>query len=407
MAGTVHGLVNKKFPRYSSAADENAIHIFACVAHFFDHLTTVGGGNIMTRVASNYGGGTGFDFPGGASPIGYNKVMGSWRMNTSTLRPGGGSAMGEVYIHLAAGPTAGTTGWDILGTGGDVTNDGEVMMAMAFREDGGNPSLVQNSGGTTPPSNDGLDKFPSSGPIWTAGASTVHVFPRANNPGGTYNGDKQMMATFSGATNNSAMNIVDAFFHGFADDDNWVFFITSYLGLATNSEPLKYQAICFGLGDLQPNCEGPGLDPYTSYWWMEYDMPFSRGSTYGDTAGAAANQGGLKTPRGQISDLLVSVFHTGLDQIRSPNPYSTGDLIFEEQAAYIYNSRAWLGYAHEPGGTDFWRFIYGVPNEAYDATNKRASFGSPTLLQEKITAPWPDSIGEVPGATRTYDGVAF
>lgn len=407
MAGTVHGVVNKTFPRYALTADENAIHIFACVAHFFDHLGTAGGGNIMTRVASNYGGGTGYDFPGGSNPIGYNKVMGSWKMNTSTLRPGGGSALGEVYIHLAAGPTAGTAGWGIVGTSGDTLNDGEVMMSMAFREDGGNPSLVQNSGGSTPPNNNGSDKFPSSGSIWTAGASTVHVFPRCNNPGGSYNTNKQMMATLSGGSNYATINILEGYFHGFADDDNWIFFITSHPGLVASSEPLKYQAICFGLGELQPNCEGPGLDPYTSYWWMEHDMPFSRGGSYGDSAGTASNQGGLKVPRGQISDMYANVWQVGLDQVRSPNPYSTGGLIREEQGIALHNSSAWVGYGHEPGGDDFWRIIYGVPNEALDATNKRAVFGNPTLLNEKITVSWPDTIGEVPGATRTPDGVAF
>ena len=399
MAGTVHGLVNKMIPRYSATADENANHIFAAIAHFFDHLCTVGGGNIMTRVASNYGGGTGFDFPGGTYPIGYNKTLGVWKMNTSTLRPGGGSAMGEVYICMIAGPTAGTTGWSVIGTNGDASNDGELMVAMAFREDGGNPwnGTVNNNGLDTP----GL-------PLWTAGGSTVHVFPRCNNPGGNYATNKNLLITTTGASLNCYnANIVNGYFHGFADDDNWIFFMTDYHGWYDYTEPLHYQPFCFGMGDLQANCKGPGDDPYFSYFFMNFEMPFGRGAVLGDTTGAAGDQGGVKAPRGGIIGFQASVFTAGLDQVRSPNPYSNGGLIYDEKAIEVYSEDAWLGYGHEPSGTDFWRIAYGMPNESLDTVNERAAFGHNTTLSEKITVPWPSTIGEAPGATRTYDGVAF
>lgn len=402
MGGTVHGMVNKKFPRYGDHRYENSNHVFACVAQLFDHLCTVGGGSIMTRVASNYGGGTGFDFPGGSNPIGYNKVMGLWKMNTSTLRPGGGSALGEVYIFLVA-TGDGTSGnylstWGLRSNSNDQNGSGKCCMQIVFREDGATPW----TGGTA---NTGTDA-PGTSPLWDAGASTLHVvLPRCCNPGGSYDTEKDLVANLAGTGNFYDFGILEGYFHGFADDDNFAFFFTNDASL--DAEPLNYAAVVFGLGDLQPNAEGPGADPYCCYAWIDVALSFSRGNGYGDTTGAAADQGGLKTPRGQIGSLQASTFATGLDQNRSPNRYSTAQLVYDEYAVQLYNGSGWIGYGHEPGGSDFWRFIYGVPNEALDATNERAAFCSTALLSEKITVPWPSTIGEAPGATRTEAGVTF
>jgi hypothetical protein len=405
MGGTVHGVVNKTFPRYAQSEDRNALHVFACIAQFFDHLCTAGGGNIMTRLASNYAGGTGFDYPGGSNPIGYVRALGLWKMNTSTLRPGGGSALGEVYI-LLTGHDENVGTWNIVGTGGDTSCDGEVMISMAFREDGGNPSLVEGSGGGAP-NDDGLDVLPSSGPIWDAGASTVHVFPRTNNPGGSYDTNKNLLAALPGNGDYAVMNILDGYFQGFADDDNWIFFLTSDIAMQ-DGEPKNYQVVGFGLGDLQPNAEGEGSDPYNCYMFMRYHTAFPRGSLFGDSSGSDQDQGGVKGPNTQVIGVYFDKFAAGLTEASSPNPWSAGAVVYDEFAVQLYdNSTAWLGYAHEPGGTDFWRFIYGVPNEALDATNERAAFGPNSTLSEKITVPWPSSIGEAPGATRTEAGVTF
>jgi hypothetical protein len=401
MGGTVHGMVNKKIPVYANNNHKNGAAVFACIAQFFDHLCTVGGGNIMTRVASNYGGGTGFDYPGGANPIGYNLTMGLWKMNTSTLRPGGGSALGEVYIFMVTTDQSSSSQyisyWGLRMNNGEQYGGSRVGLQIVFREDGGDPwNSTEN--------NDGLD-VPGS-PLWTAGGSTLHVvLPRSCNPGGAYDSGKNQLANLGGTGAWYEWTILDCYFHGVADDDNFVLFVTRES--AATSEPLDYAACVFGLGDLQPNAEGPGADPYCCYAWIDSSLSFSRGSVYGDTTGASGDQGGLKTPRGQIAELQASVFTAGLDQYRAPNRYSTGALIYDELAVSLYNANGWIGYGHEPGGSDFWRLIYGVPNESLDATNERAAFCSTATLSEKITVPWPGTIGEAPGATRTYAGVTF
>jgi len=400
MAGTVHGMVNKTFPRIADSNYSNCVHTFAAFAQFFDHLSTPAGGSIMTRISSHYGGGTGFDYPGGANPVGYTAPMGVWKMNTSTQRPGGGSAIGEVYIFIAAFTIATSEpqdfGLTIAGSGNAV---GKAGMQIAFAEDGSNPwkGGVANVGGDRP-----ADPL-----VWDAGASTLHmILPRSCAPGGVASTNRDNMAQI---VNNMAFDILEGYFHGFADDDNFIVFFSGYQAVQEDDDPREYSALCFGLGELQPNC---GVDPYFCYSWVEggdvNGMPFARGQTHGDSAGTNRERnGGMKSPRGDVHTAIYSVFHTGLDETRSPNEYSSNGLIREEQATYCYTAAAWLGYGHEPSGTDFWRIIYGVPNEALDATNKRAAFGIVSLLTEKVTVAWPDSIGEAPGATRTPAGVAF
>jgi hypothetical protein len=395
MGGTVHGVVNKTWPRYGSSADENAMHLFAAIAQFFDHLCTVGGGSIMTRIASNYGGGSGFDYPGGSNPIGYNQVLGVWKMNTSTLRPGGGSALGEVYILLSACGTANDV-WGLTASGTDTGWDGEVVISMAFREDGGNPW-----NGTS--NNNGLDT-PVVGNPWTDGGSTLHVFSRPNAPGGSYSSGKNFVSSLCRINNMYTMTITEGFFHGVADDDNWIFFYTGFDGMTT-TEPKWYGAVCFGLGDLQPNC---GSDPYNCYLWIDPAMPFSRNSDFGDPSGTSSNQGGAKCPRSQVHPVRFDAFaDSALSQDRQPNNYSPASAVYDELALFTYTDTSWYGYAHEPGGSDFWRVLYGVPNESLDATNERAALGTQATLQDKLTIPWPSTVGEAPGATRTPAGVAF
>jgi len=404
MGGTVHGVVNKTTPRYSSSAvAANVANVFASFAQFFDHLSTPAGGSIMTRIASNYGdGGSGFDYVGGAAPVGIgasSKLLGVWEMNTSTLRPGGGSALGKVYFMLVASPGSNATAyfnnWSLF-VNTDQYGQGKVGLQIAFREDGLSPWTggVANLGGDTP-----------GNPPWTdGGVSTLHlILPRCCNPGGAYGGSMDNMAEL-GRIYFGDLDITEGYFHGFADDDNIAVFFTSSDGWNVSDDPRDFAAFYFGLGELQPNC---GADPYFCYSWVDVALGFSRGSTYGDTAGSADNQGGLKPPGTTVGGLIVSTPFYGLDQNRSPNPYSVGGLVSEEQGTQIISWDAWLGYGHEPGGSDFWRIIYGVPNEALDATNKRIALGNTSLLNEKITMPWPDTIGEAPGATRTNDGVKF
>lgn len=404
MAGTLHGVVNKRIPRVADNSYNNSAHYLAAVAQFFNHLCTPAGGSYMTRVASNWGGGSGWDYVGGSTPIGtsyHNKALGVWKLNTSTLRPGGGSALGEVYFFLVAS-IGNSTGarfdeWSLYNAA-DIYGYGEVGIQVAFNEDGSNPWAGDSD-------DDGTDLPRTTGGPWDPGTSTCHVvIPRSCNSGGSHATNRDNMAALCDPDFYD-FEINHAYFHGIADADNVAFLYTSSYGLETSDDPRDMGMFFFGLGELQPNC---GSDPYFCWAFTDAQLGLSRGATYGDNAGSQLDyNGGAKQPRSSVSQLQFSLWHAGMDQNRSPNPYSSTGLIREEQGFQLYNYYSWLGYGHEPSGNDFIRFVYGVPHESYDPVNKRAAFGNLSLLSEKCTLPWPDSIGEVPGATRTDDGVYF
>lgn len=272
MAGTVHGVVNKTWPRFADNSYYNAPHVVACFAQFFDHLSTPAGGSIMSKVACHYGGGTGWDYPGGSTPVGYNAPMGVWKMNTSTLRPGGGSALGEIYIFIACfGPDANHEARDFGGgltVNSDIYANCRMGLQVAFREDGGDPWAESGGGelltGTDRPGD----------PPFAAGASTIHfLMPYACNPGGSYTNGKRMhnMGGNNGDWYDAA--ILEGYFHGVADDDNIVCIYTQADQM--DSEPKDYQALVIGIGELKPLC---GSDPYFSYCWHDGGLPFNRGS---------------------------------------------------------------------------------------------------------------------------------
>ena len=155
--------------------EHNQEHYVAWV-NFFRHCETNG---LCTVVASQYGsGGTGEDFHDQANPAGENAfTYAEW--DAGTLRFG-------VLVQWADASNFGSSpGNPALLS--DTTFDG-VGLQMAFREDGTSPWS-----GTT--NDNGADS--KGTPVWTPGTSTVHVFPRSNNPGppiGDHNTHKENMA---------------------------------------------------------------------------------------------------------------------------------------------------------------------------------------------------------------------
>lgn len=391
MAGTVHGLVNKRFARIAAAINGNEMPMFKAFAAFFDHLCTAGGGNYMTRVASR--GDAGSDL----QAVSYTaNVFGVWKMNTSTLRPGGGSALGEIYILLAA---TGGSYFSALGlTAGANAPQNTVGLSIAFREDGTSPW----NGGTDNDGADGIGDPSGIGQyVWTAGSSTVHVFPRSNNPGGSYDSDKDDTFLISGNTGNGLYNIdiTYGFLHGIADEDNFAIVYSAYDALRNYDDPKQYAIFTFGLGDaLSTNTP----DPYLCYAWLDLSLPPSE-----DPSGYGNSYGGVKTLGGTVGDLYFRSVLPGLDASKQPNNYVSGGPKYDENAIAIATNDGVLGWGHEPSGEDFWRLVYGAPNEGYDATNKRAAFGAIATNTMRVTLPWPDSIGLVPGGSRTDAGVGF
>lgn len=402
MGGTLHGLVNKRVNRIGASDYQNLGQYFSLVAAFFDHLSTPSGGNYMTRVASNYGGGSGFNPRGQAlgNEVGDAPHFGVWKMNTSTLRPGGGTALGEVYIFLFSNYDDYTPFWSLRIGGATSNRAGFMGISMAFREDGDNPW-----NGTM--NNNGLDT-PGDPIVWTeadlgSGASTVHAFPRSNNPGGSYNTDKDNLQAL-GAEQFRTWDIPYAYFHGIADADNFAIFITSQYGLKEGDSPDYFATWMFGLGESKP---GALVDPYCCYFFLDEEPAIGFGGSYGTTGDTEGNDGGIKPPGDTVGTFYLEGLGTGLSSTRQPSPYALVPGTLEEATPLLVDYFGWIGFCRDPGGSDFWRYIYGAPNEGYDATSKRAAFGHPNLQSLKITVPWPDSIGVAPGGTRSYAGEAF
>jgi hypothetical protein len=412
MAGTLHGLVNRRCNRISSADYHNWRNYFAAVADFFDHLSTPAGGNYMTRIASKFGvGGSGLSHTLSATPIGTENAFGLWRLNTSARRPGGGTALGAVYFFVWStsnnDPNTYTPSFYVAGANSS-TADVSVGMAVAWREDGGSP---WNVGGGATELDNGSDTW--GNPIWVDGGSYLHIIPRTNNPGGTHATPKSNLINFPAM---DCYNHATQFghFHGIADADNIAMVMTNRDGMAVDPKRLAF--FFWGVGDLHPNI---AADPYFCYCIHEHDLPISENSNYSDSSAYNGNNGFLwrpgmagGTPVGASLQTTPSLIQfesalTGLDAARQPNPYSSGQTDFDEAGVQLKADDAWVGWGHEPGEDDFWRLTYLVPSESLDAVNQRAAFGSPNTNEVRVTLPWPSSIGEAPGATRTVDGVTF
>lgn len=408
MGGTVHGLVNRRMQRRSGGNYDNSQNAYAAIAAFFNHLTTVAGGQIMTRVASNYGNGSGQDHMAGPNPCGTDYNIGVWKMNTSTLRPGGGTALGEVYfLVMMFGTSYYGSNFGVYIEGVNSSGMGAtVAMAIAFREDGLSPWNGQTD-------DDGTDTFPNSHP-WTDGAAGLHVLmPRSCNPGGSYNTNKNNLASVGHRY--YYWDVTYGYFHGIADDDNIAIFITGEYGLHDTDDPKDFSGVMFGTGTVQPNA---GSDPYCCYAMKSDALPIGMGGEYGDAGGTSTAQGGIKLPLAAGSGTKISAarFTTYAPiggEYLSPNRYSSTGAIFEESGLLIYANNAadeggWIGYGKEPGGDDFFRVVYAAPNEGYDVTNERAAIGRNSTNTYKTTVPWPiAAVGEAPGATRSLDGIAF
>lgn len=392
MGGTVHGLVNKRWARVASATNGNQGPMFKSLAAFFDHLCTVGGGSYMTRIASKGGSG---DLQAVTND---SQSFGVWRMNTSALRPGGGSSLGAVYIFLAQTGSLYMTQVDFaLQRFGNGTAQNCVAISIAFREDGGNPW----NGGT---GNVGTDNHGT--PVWTAGSSVVHVFPRSNNPGGTHVTNKNNMIAFTGDAGQGFYNIDTAYgyVHGIADADNFAIVYSGYDAVRNVDDPMQYSFFSFGLGDVLP---GLTADPYLCYCIADWVLPLDENNGYGDTAGTSTNNGGIKKIGSTVGTLSIESYFPGLDTSRQPNPYVAGGAKYDESGLILMAEDGVLGRGSEPGGNDFLRLVYGVPNEGYDAVNERAAFGPIASASSRVTIPWPSSVGTVPGGTRSSNGTAF
>jgi hypothetical protein len=382
MAGTPHGLVNARILAATVTANANR-NAFAIVAAFFEHLCTAGGGNYCTRIASYWGegGATGWDRTGGANPAGEN-AFGVWRLNTSAARPGGGSALGAMYIFVSWADTSLAVNWQLDSS---TSTDG-CGIVVAFLEDGNSPW----NGGIA---NLGADAI--GVPMWTAGGSTLHVLERSCNSGGSDDLNKDN--TRHAVRDKAAGTSTDHYIHCIADADNIAILSTATAG-SYGSQFAVWMCGLYTMLDI--------VDPQTAYpafAMSDNQLPLEMDTNFGATTGGGSLGGGYVTPGSgdSLHRVGYSFTYTG-DMTAQPNTYSAGDAVFDESAWQIHQDAGRIGYLDT-----FFRQAYGMVNEGWDDTNERAAFGVVTIANDKLTLPWPNTIGEAPGATRTEDGVTF
>jgi hypothetical protein len=381
MGGTPHGLVNARIlaARINDDANRDA---FAIVAAFLDHLATAPGGSYTTRIASYWGsGGTGFDRTGGSNPSGEN-AFGVWRLNTSAARTGGGSALGAMYIFVAWADVSAPSGW-LINSG---TADG-VGIVVAFLEDGNSPW-----NGTT--NDNGADT--KGTPLWVPGGSTLHVLERSCNAGGDDATNREN--TRPAIQDKGSAVTTDHHVHCIADADN----IAIIAAKTSATYGSQFAVWGMGLYTMLDIVDSPTA--YAALSFMDNGFPLALDTDMGQIAGSSVtNGGGFVTPASGdgVHKFGYSFTYTG-DTAANPNVWSAGGAVFDESAIQIHLDTGRVGYLDT-----FFRHGYGMDNESFDSTNQRVAVGSVIVAEDKLTLPWPTTIGEAPGATRTEDGVTF
>lgn len=374
MAGTVHGKIECVG---SNTAQAGTRDCFATIVQFFDA--------VFTRIASNAGtsptGTASLALPGatGASNASGENAWGVWKW----AKPDGSN----IYIHMTWSWNNNFNTGPAIPVGGGSTTD-TIGIQFAQRADNGNPW----AGGTA---NAGADT--KTNPVWTAGGSTLCVYPRANGPGG------------SGATALSfVQNISSSFVAGWRlscikdDDALCIFFDNGGTGgydaffvftrytphtSITPTFPLMCHA-CF----LVTNSEAVNTLPSAV--------------TFGTLTGTNTIEGGAVVNAADGVRSFQTGVIGGLNTANlQPNGYTSG---------YDYHD-IWLEMTDATVPTKFGLFgkidtslIAAVPNLAVQSTDTaklRAALGSLTLLHYKWVIRWDGAT--TPGSGGTLAGVTF
>jgi hypothetical protein len=350
---------------------------FVNCKQFFDALVTAGYGAIH---ASNYGaGGTGFDFHDGANPCGENAFF-VFEWATSTLRPGGGSALGKVYTLVqwcdasSFGTAPGNPGL-MNGTG---TIDG-VGFQTAFLEDGNSPW----NGGTAAAGADA-----KGAQVWTAGASTLHILDYASTaPDGSHdtNFENCLSPNFDNST-------VGGRTHFIADEDN---FLVLYDRGNDGSYGMYFAGLYTPLAHVTAN--------YPMVCVVDVLLALDIGNTYGSASSSGGTREGLLMSAdtlGPKGGLFVPTRPTILSStVLQPNPQAPTK--FDEVDIAVYQADGAKVLYGWPGNINFIREVFNAASNEANAALDRACFGSATVSTAKITAPWGGGFAPGTGSVRT------
>jgi hypothetical protein len=221
------------------------------------------------------------------------------------------------------------------------TNDG-VGWQCALRDDGGDPW----TGTTLANGDDRKGATPGTGPVWTAGGSTVRVLPRSNNTGGTHNTNKENCINIQDQTTNPTR------YYFFADRDN----ILIYVDISDNQG--MNEMCMIGVYDPIPGLSGTIPNPV--FMMHDYTLPLAVNTVFGSTAGNNTTTEGGIIPAVSSSGVEVRGFE--IDRYASvqtttqqPNLQYT-PTVFDEFRLPLFlddTDKGMLGYV------DFWNEIFG------------------------------------------------
>lgn len=364
MAGTLVKLLDCK----GTTSGANAVQEqFVLLYIFMEAMASAGH---CTRIALQWGnGGTGTDFWDGANPFGENAfAVYTWGAGAGTAR--------DVMIQWATtdafGAAPGNPGAINGGTG-----DG-VGIVMATREDGTSPWA-----GST--NNDGTDTKGS--PVWSAGASVLHVLDVANTTGGSYAANKEnCLRAALGSPNAMRLHMV-----GDAD---------AIAILSSETDDGNYRAL--HLGRYTPRTGWSGPNPLFAMAEMQAVMWSA--ANYGSAAGSLQKEGGVLGRSGADGVAVLSLadvtFGGLLNDTFQPNQQINPQQLDGVLPLLVYGSAVRYGLVgSSDGGTV--AVFYTDLNHAVDPTSSRAYLGSAVAgPAHRYGIPWDGGAAPGVGVTR-------
>lgn len=352
----------------------------------------------VTRIACNFGAtGTGIDYRDAPTTIGTN-AFAVFRF---------GSAITPFFVLVQCVNTTSTVAsFAAPGLPGAVSiNPGTstatfgVTIAVAQRLDGLSPW----GGGIA---NVGADA--KSSPVWTAGASALNVWPRANAAGGTFatNREGMMLLVTSGMGATEEFNDIFTYggrVHFLGDEENLMILFDRQVDGSFSF---------FYFGRYVPR---PGITIQTPYVCLSSTQaandPPVKNMNWGTLAQTTSNTF-VSTGDGGVSNPIVAngvklVYTDYPSNIFSQNisPNRAGSTLGRFDLAPVYVAINEAPFRGLLGTINFFRLSYNMPPMYLSPDRRLAAFGNGLVPSGKLVVPW-DGV-TAPGAGNSRQGISF